>query len=55
VKIWQLVEWLATRPAKQIGLEGKKGSLQIGADADFICFDTEAKFVVSDTLVSSTK
>lgn len=42
----KLMEWLAAKPAKQIGLQGKKGALQVGADADFVLFDQKKEFIV---------
>lgn len=47
ISICKLVEWLASKPAKQVGLEGKKGALQVGADADFVIFDTRKSHKVS--------
>lgn len=43
----KLMQWLALKPAQQIGLQGKKGSLQVGADADFVLFDPSIEFTVS--------
>lgn len=42
----RVLEWVAERPAKQIGMEGVKGSLCVGADADFVLFDPVKQFVV---------
>ncbi|PTL81504.1 allantoinase AllB [Vitiosangium sp. GDMCC 1.1324] len=39
-----LVRWMCQNPARLIGLEGVKGSLTPGADADLIVFDPEASF-----------
>ena len=47
-----LMQWLASKPAKQVGLNDRKGSLQIGADADFVVFDSNKEFTVSDLLIS---
>jgi allantoinase len=52
ISICKLVEWLASKPAKQVGLEGQKGSLQEGADADFVIFDTRSSHTVCGTLRS---
>jgi cytosine/adenosine deaminase-related metal-dependent hydrolase len=46
----RLVELLSTAQARQVKLEGVKGALQEGADADFVVFAPEATFEV--TLVS---
>jgi len=43
----RVLEWVCERPAKQVGLEGKKGALREGGDADFVVFDPEARFTVS--------
>lgn len=42
----QLMLWLASRPAEQVGLGKTKGSLQEGFDADFCIFDTTKPFTV---------
>lgn len=39
-------EWMSARPARHAALEGKKGALVVGADADFIVFDPDAQFTV---------
>lgn len=43
----KVLDWVATRPAQQIGLEESKGSLKVGADADFVLFDSKLEFTVS--------
>lgn len=43
----RVLEWVSERPAKQVGLQDKKGGLRVGADADFVIFDPEARFTVS--------
>jgi dihydropyrimidinase len=42
----RLVATLATNPARVLGLGGRKGSLAIGADADFVVFDPDARFTI---------
>jgi allantoinase len=42
-----VARWMATAPAHSVGLEGRKGVIAPGADADFVVFDPEATFVVS--------
>jgi allantoinase len=44
--IERLVDALAARPAKLAGLEGRKGAIAPGCDADFVLFDADAEFVV---------
>lgn len=46
VGICQLVKWMAEAPAKQLGLSGKKGCLQVGAEGDFVVFDPHKDFTV---------
>jgi allantoinase len=38
--------WLTTAPARLAGLGGRKGTLEQGADADFVVWDPDASFVV---------
>ncbi|KAK8846825.1 allantoinase [Kwoniella newhampshirensis] len=47
VGIRRVVDWLGQAQAKQVGLEGKKGVLAIGAAADYVVFDPAAEFEVS--------
>lgn len=42
----RVLEWVASKPAKQIGLEKQKGSIQVGGDADFVMFDPDLEFKV---------
>jgi allantoinase len=42
-----LAKWMAAGPAKLAGLDGKKGALAVGADADFAVFDPDATWTVS--------
>lgn len=46
IGLCKLMTWLASNPAKQLGISGKKGSLCAGADGDFVLFDPNAKFKV---------
>jgi dihydropyrimidinase len=45
--IHQLVAFLSEQPAKIFGLYPRKGSIQVGADADLVLFDPEARWVVT--------
>jgi allantoinase len=47
VRIEDVVRWCCTNTAKQVGLDGKKGDLRVGCDADICVFDDEASFIVS--------
>ena len=40
-------QWMAAGPARLAGLEGVKGALVAGADADFVVFDPEAEWTVT--------
>jgi allantoinase len=46
ISIERLGEWMAAMPAKLAGLRGRKGSLTVGADADFVVFDENARWTV---------
>ena len=41
--------WLCSRPAALLGLDTRKGAIAIGADADFVVWDPDTKFVVPTT------
>jgi allantoinase len=43
-----IVRWMAEEPAKLAGLHQRKGRLAPGFDADFVVFDPEAEFVISE-------
>jgi allantoinase len=42
-----LARWLSHEPAKLAGLAGRKGSIAMGRDADFVVFDPDAEFIVT--------
>jgi allantoinase len=46
-----LARWMCEAPAKLVGLEGQKGSITVGADADLLVFDPEATFTVEASRV----
>jgi allantoinase len=46
VSIEDVVRWCCKNTAKQVGLEGQKGDISVGFDADIVVFDDEAEFVV---------
>ena len=52
----RLVEVLSEFPARQYGLFPKKGSMYIGADADFTIFDLEKEWTIDkDKMVTMAK
>lgn len=44
----QFVAWTATEPARMYGLDPKKGSIAIGADADICVWDPKRKTEIAD-------
>jgi allantoinase len=50
ITIEEVVKWCCKSTAKQVGLEGRKGDLAVGYDADIAVFDDVAEFVVSSNL-----
>jgi allantoinase len=51
VSLPQLVRLLAQGPAQLAGLQGRKGVIAVGADADLVAFDPDARWSVgADTL-----
>ncbi|KAK9473813.1 uncharacterized protein V1510DRAFT_413991 [Dipodascopsis tothii] len=52
----QVSAWTAANTAKQVGLAGRKGTIAVGADADFVVFDENKPFVVGrENLVFKNK
>jgi allantoinase len=43
----QMIEWLCTAPARQVGLTPRKGSLVSGSDADIVIWNPDKKFRVA--------
>jgi allantoinase len=43
-----VARWMAARPAALAGIEGRKGRLAAGFDADLVVFSPEANFMVSE-------
>ncbi|HLY41463.1 MAG TPA: allantoinase AllB [Terracidiphilus sp.] len=44
----QIGEWMAAAPARLAGLQGRKGALAMGADADFAVFDPDEEWTVTE-------
>jgi len=47
----QLTNWLSKRPAKFIGKGQRKGQIALGYDADLVCWNPEAEFLVEQTAI----
>jgi dihydropyrimidinase len=43
ISLERLVETMSAAPARALGLAGRKGSLDVGHDADFVLFDPDAR------------
>jgi allantoinase len=46
VDIGRIMSWVSTIQAQQVGLQGQKGSIAKGMDADLVIFDPAAEYVV---------
>ncbi|WP_344337644.1 amidohydrolase family protein, partial [Kitasatospora putterlickiae] len=42
----EVVGWMSTGPARLAGLDGRKGAIALGRDADLVAFDPGAEFTV---------
>jgi allantoinase len=51
VPLADLVDCMSRRPARLVGLEGRKGALAPGCDADLVVFDPEAECPVTAALL----
>jgi allantoinase len=47
LEIEKVGEWMAAAPARLAGLSARKGSLAVGADADFVIFNPDVEWTVS--------
>jgi allantoinase len=43
----QLFQWLAAEPAKQLGLDNRKGQIRVGNDADLVVWNPEGRWTVT--------
>src|SRR5262249_3335865 len=44
----RVAEWLSAAPARLAGLDGRKGSIAPGKDADLVVWDPDAEFTVDE-------
>lgn len=49
IDLADLVRWLALEPARLAGLDGRKGSIEVGKDADFVVLDPDGALEVRGT------
>jgi allantoinase len=49
--IERVVEWLAAAPARLVELDGRKGALRAGCDADIVVFRPDAQFRVEPEML----
>jgi allantoinase len=47
-KLLDLAQWMATGPARLAGCDTRKGRIAPGYDADFVVFDSDREFIVSE-------
>jgi allantoinase len=45
-RVRDVVEWMSAAPARLAGVHGKKGVIAVGADADLVFWDPDARFTV---------
>jgi allantoinase len=43
-----LARWMAAAPARLAGCDSRKGRIAAGYDADFVVFDSEREFIVTE-------
>lgn len=49
VNLESMAKWMASAPARLAGLEGRKGAVAAGADADLVVFDDAAEWTISES------
>jgi allantoinase len=47
----RLAEWLCTGPARLAGLDGRKGAIAPGCDADLVLWHPDREFVVDERMI----
>ena len=47
----QLAEWLCGAPARQVGLDGRKGAIAVGYDADIVIWNPNREFRVTAEVI----
>lgn len=47
----EIAQWMATRPAGFAGLQGRKGAIAPGYDADLVVFDDTAQFTITPDII----
>ena len=51
ISLQQVTDWMATRPANFAGLQGRKGRIAIGYDADMVVFDDRSHYTIDPTMI----
>ena len=51
IALERLASWMCAAPARLLGISARKGALLPGHDADFVVWDPEAEFVVTEHLL----
>ena len=46
-----VARWMSERPARLVGLEGRKGAIAPGCDADLVIWDPEEEFIVNASVL----
>ncbi len=50
-KINQIAEWLCSAPARQVGIEHRKGAIAVGQDADIVIWNPNRSFTVEPSMI----